>query len=633
MKRNKSLSCAAAILLMGLAACTKNEDVPNVAPADENRYLRVSIADVNTGTRADFDPGTAEENDISYIRLDFYDIAGKLIYTAYPSDMTYAPGNSGDGNVGNTISRIVKVEISKDQPYPSYVICFLNPVQYGQGDSRDMTDLRTAERDKYKNANGDFAMCNSVYFGTDAATGVRDVKISGTPIVPGQLFNSQAEAEAATGDKILNIYVERYAAKVKFSCTTTAATGEFDKETASGIYPTTVGDYTLSFIPEKWTVNADSKSMFAIKNFTEPEDQASSRIQEASKNFVDDMLTGWDDWNDEDNHRCYWSCTPSFYAKDFPQVSDDVNFGNETLKYYSYNEVMKGKDKDGKDISGGMDATSEGNVKYVLENTVGENALKSLNPKAAVPSILLVGKYKVTKGADEVTLGDDEAFYKLGNALYFDNANHGKLSMKDHFLEQQMIVFQKNGEKYELVKNTSNNTLKSRFTIQHPEGNVREGKSVPMRYVTLQLTNTSGTPLYFSAPGSGSNEYTQITEANLDIVNRLLWQQVGIAEAYYEGICYYSIPIRHLGFGRSATTTPTDENGNIKWSDLRIGDLGLVRNHVYDLQVKAINGLATGVSDPTEPIVPPMEQDEYYIKYNINILNWRIVPPQTGIIL
>lgn len=66
---------------------------------------------------------------------------------------------------------------------------------------------------------------------------------------------------------------------------------------------------------------------------------------------------------------------------------------------------------------------------------------------------------------------------------------------------------------------------------------------------------------------------------------------------------------------------------------MRVGDFGLVRNHVYTLTVSQIKGLGTGIENLDYPIVPPMEMDDYFIKYRINILNWRIVPEQKNIIL
>ena len=75
------------------------------------------------------------------------------------------------------------------------------------------------------------------------------------------------------------------------------------------------------------------------------------------------------------------------------------------------------------------------------------------------------------------------------------------------------------------------------------------------------------------------------------------------------------------------------EDGNevksdIDWSKTRVGDFGVVRNHLYNIQVSKVNGLATAISDEYTPIIPPQETDERHVAYRIYILNWAVVPTQ-----
>ena len=67
---------------------------------------------------------------------------------------------------------------------------------------------------------------------------------------------------------------------------------------------------------------------------------------------------------------------------------------------------------------------------------------------------------------------------------------------------------------------------------------------------------------------------------------------------------------------------PTNSSGS------RRGDFGVVRNHVYTLKVNKITGLGVGLNSPDQPIVPPMDPDNYYIAARLNILAWRVVPEQ-----
>lgn len=71
---------------------------------------------------------------------------------------------------------------------------------------------------------------------------------------------------------------------------------------------------------------------------------------------------------------------------------------------------------------------------------------------------------------------------------------------------------------------------------------------------------------------------------------------------------YYYLTIKHLGAaGKTA-------------------EYGLVRNHVYTVEVSGIEGLGTPVYDPDEIIIP--EQVEHVtsnIAARINVLSWKIV--------
>ena len=77
---------------------------------------------------------------------------------------------------------------------------------------------------------------------------------------------------------------------------------------------------------------------------------------------------------------------------------------------------------------------------------------------------------------------------------------------------------------------------------------------------------------------------------------------------YTDGKCYFWTAIEHFG-----------EEGET-------GSIGVVRNHIYKLNLTAIQGLGTPVVDPTEPIIPEKPSDDNsYLAARINILSWKIV--------
>ncbi len=99
------------------------------------------------------------------------------------------------------------------------------------------------------------------------------------------------------------------------------------------------------------------------------------------------------------------------------------------------------------------------------------------------------------------------------------------------------------------------------------------------------------------------------------------------------GAAYFGIPIKHLRATEDTTNSPFAADGTVAdWTNVRVGDFGLVRNHVYTINVTGIEGLGNGINDLDNPIVTPMDTYNYYIKYSIKVLNWRIVPAQNVIL-
>ena len=645
MKKQKFLLGAAGLFAIGLTACSNEVPVNNdVATEAQTRYLRVAISNT-ASTRADaddFENGTDEENAIADILLKFFDASGNPLNEIKSTPVDKTGWSNSTGSVGKFKEAVMELAIPRGSGFPAYVMCYINPVDYADDmDSESMYELRNEERDGYTNPAGAFAMNNASYYGENKYTGAANVKISATPIELDQLYTTAADATAADAEHTVEIYVERYAAKVNFSLT----------QTAESIKDQTVGDYTLTFVPEKWTVNADAETMYVVKRFSDTDKETQTIPTMAA---VQATFPGWTTWNDEANHRSYWACSPGYYAEDFPEVSDDIIdqvegtgtgagelVGNYKLRYYSYNQIVgSAEDSEGS----GMDipANNTKNWKYVLENTMGRAAFNCQNPKAAAPSVLLLGHYTVKKGNDVVTNNDGFCIYN--DRLYYRNTipagdADGKLIL-DALMDANNILFINQNIGTNSVMNSTNSAnVKDYFEVIHPTKAVRDlqGTPTPHRYVTLQLKSglASYDGLYYRP--MGTDRRVPVTAEVVNQLNLQLWSQIGVARAYTQGKCYFSIPIRHLGYYENTAGYPTEdetENGVIEWREkVRVGDFGLVRNHVYDIEVQRIDGMASGIEDLDNPLVPSMEDNLRNIKYRINILNWRIVNPQTGIIL
>lgn len=177
-------------------------------------------------------------------------------------------------------------------------------------------------------------------------------------------------------------------------------------------------------------------------------------------------------------------------------------------------------------------------------------------------------------------------------------------------------------------------TMANLFEVVHPSASVRGQQVVPHRYVTLQLKQgtTNFTGLYYRPDGAADYIPVEVNAGQtaaqvVDQINFLLWQQLGNASQYTDGKCYFSIPIQHLGYTESEDGAP-ETNGVLDWKKVKVGDFGLVRNHVYNIVVDEIKGRADGIQGLDNPLVPSMESTDMWIKYRVNILNWRVVPTQ-----
>lgn len=612
--------CTAALALSG---CSSDAPDSGNDANGQTCYLRVAITDVNAGTRAEnntnnFENGTTEENKIESLQFKFYDAAGVAIKAESVTDYNFKPATAPDSpNVGQIKEAVVQISLAQGENLPSYVICSANPIEWADAENANkMSDLRNLLRYAYTDGKGNFTMNNSVYFGADPVSGDQNVKISGTPITRGQLFTSEEDAKNATGESIVEIYIERMAAKVNLSIAQAA-----DDQTVDG--------YTLQFAPEKWTVTADAPSMYSIKRFaiTDGEDAPIPTLAQVN----DYIGTGWQNvWNDAPLFRSYWACSPAFYATDFPRVSDNISDAATTgtgagqvvepyaLKYYSYNQVIG---TNGSPI----EANNTAVARYALENTMGKDAFASLNPNAAAPSVLLVGKYTVNYNG--TALPANTSFDIWHGKLYFGRAVPAGAAADAQTIEAAMLASQ------QIIATDANGTLlrvtSPSLAVQHPSKDVRGNQALAENLVTLQLTGVP-TGLFYSPLGTDSWEPIETPE-DVTYVNQQLAGQLNYAKAYTNGVAYYGIPIKHLRATEDDTDSPftvTDGKETIDWGKVRIGDFGLVRNHVYTINIESIGGMGSGVFDLNAPIVTPMDTYNYYIKYSIRVLNWRIVPAQ-----
>lgn len=623
-----------------------------VAETAQTLYVKMAIKGGNqAGTRAgtdgnpvegnvDFDKGEGE-SEVQNAYFVFYDNNGNVVGDYVQVDLknpTTAP--TPDGTVESYYESVVSVGIRKGENNPTQVVCYINPTTPVDL-TKPLYEIQTVTRKAVTRTDGNttlFPMSNSVYYGSNAGEIAPTIAV---PINADQLFDSKDAALAAT-DKTIEVFVERYAAKLAFSH---KDVNPFT--TTSTVYATdgtsTDPEVVLTFVPERWALNAEAKETFVIKSFRMPNAAGGIMTDNytwAAANEVINKNSGNWVWNNPAYHRSYWACSPAYFTAEYPEVASDVDPAVLHQKYYTYAELENGA---------GFEA---GNTtpQYFKETTVGRKALDSENPQAAVASVILVGHYELTvAGGDAVK----SAFYTYSRGkstekpgVYFPaqtgTANStvaGGGSMMMRFLQELTCLYKREGEVY--TRFNPNNaadlaTLVGALEIKRPDADVIGEMKVPSRYLTLQLTGTGFDNIYvangdgYKAIGDGENKISQ-TEAN-----QVIMQQVQFCNYYAStedatnanagGKAYFNIPVLHYGWYRASNGhTATSK---IDWSNLQVGDLGIVRNHSYSVNVTAINGLGTAISDYEAPIVPPADTKEQYVSYKVNILKWAVVPAQ-----
>lgn len=642
---------ALGMLALGMTACSSDEPIGNgqqVAESNQTQYVCIALSSPTQGTQGTraFEDGTAEEHFVKTLDFIWYDANG-VPTGAQATHLDKNDLNDNFSNEGTTTDNVTKiwksvvpVALVQGQNLPSQVICLVNANQSTVNNlsSKNLSTLIDETNEDFWYAatgvEGGFQMSNSVYYGTNLLTGQTNQRLCATPV--NKLYKSEDDAQKAidaigtpTEDKsaLVDIYVERKAAKISLTMAADAPKG-YTLSNGSG-----TGDITLTFHPEYWFPNAVDKTNYITKRYgiTEGTGESATINMTPDYNAINNALAlaapngaGWTNWNDPSNFRSYWGTSPSYFENVYPMVSDEINdLDNATtepkpdadlgLKYYSYNEVAAnagtGITNQAKAATGGAWNNS---IIYTRETTTAISHITNVNgnPAATVASAVVVGYYT----ADGATTGS--TFYvnrhRGTNGTYYESEEDARNSMTS----LQNFIFTDEGKTAAPMTN---------FSLAHPKKGVRDllpDKNIAGRLVALQLTTAAitasenATPLYFY---DGTN-YVRITSANANQANAQLIG-AGYLDMFSNGRAFFSVPIRHLNWKDAYFDA---SKGGYQWADMKVGALGVVRNHVYNLTINTITGLGTGLRSDDQPIVPPVTTLNQYVAVRLNILAWNI---------
>lgn len=647
---NYGIGCSAMLLAAILSGCSSDEPLVQknpVAEKDETRFIVVSLNSPSEGTRT-FEYGTKNENAVNRLDFLFYDSEGNQVgepYTFNSSDLDSGFTNQVSGNnVARIWTQVVPVNIQQGKTMPAQVICLVNAAESRATALKGKSLIQLLDIKDGSFYNGDhFVMTNSSFY----KDGVR---YCATPVQSAQMFSDTSAANKVLTDLsgedenkkeaakklLVDIFVERSAAKV--GLTLAEPEGGFTYSLANGEGS---GDITLHFKPQYWFMNAVDKEMYSTKRFGIPLEDGSGISMDPLYDAIDAKFskTGMStSWNDETNSRSYWGCSPSYAANQFPLVSDNVydlvNDKNEsyTKYYYSFNDLKNSSNTGLGTLAipynNGFSISTTGNTStgyiYTTETTTSItriNDAANSNPAAVVGSAVIVGHYYAgdTEPSDEYP-------------TFWIDANDGEkgkyyateLKAKKTLIARNSFIFS-DAIGSSPVKDASS------FVLVHPVKAVRklltDKDNIAGRLVTLQLAEVPSSKLYFW----DGTQFAEITTTNLAKANAAL-AGVGYLDMYNNGRAFFNIPVRHLGWPENDQYT--DDGGAVKklyekgvynWANMRLGDLGIVRNHVYTINVTKIEGLGSGLRDDDQPIVPPVHAFKQYVAVRLNILKWNVV--------
>lgn len=689
--KQRFLKGGLSLLAMGaiLAGCSSDELMPDQdkpVDRDTNFYVNVTIANpAEQGTRAntntdaaDYENGTEAEQEIHEILFVFYNSSNQYVGNTVVEFKDKKPTvgdeeigtppvtQNPDGSIETVINMTVPVSVAAGSLKPASVMAYVNPTTGTSDQQRAFSQTlgltRTLEQVTPQSAAGNvkehdgFTMTNSVYY--ENTGGLPHISVA----IPGDhLFTDKAEtSKTENADKKVIIYVERVVAKVTLNQKDTQIS-----QTGNSIKDSEGNEYDLNFNVLGWGLSNLEKATFLIKNFR----SGSSNYKNADFNsYV--TLTNMDkttadgvfgdlstpSWNfpstaDKENtnwgisgHRSFWSISPTYFTDaDYPSYADEVvddNNSNKTsnnhkynLRYLSFDDIYDAKTSKPVPNKG----AALGSPLYALEHTLLESVVNG-QQKRAVTCALVIGQYELKrKGADNAT--ETKAFFirngidndgKAVNVIYPNEE-----TLKKAILSANNRIYVRNlgpdgkpmNPEYSPVPWSGEGSDKHlvNFEIKHPDKNITDNKYTPNRFVALQLKAVPSDVTYYLRDANGTYKEIKANatagEASLTQANNALYTVLNGVEKYQNGYAYFAVPIKHLWY---RDNKEMGEQG----FDAKLGQYGIVRNHLYTINVTGIEGIGTGIGDPSVPIIPNVETDKYFVKTEMRVQRWRVVPSQ-----
>lgn len=304
-----------------------------------------------------------------------------------------------------------------------------------------------------------------------------------------------------------------------------------------------------------WGLTAIEKNSYLIKSFGNN-----------TFSLLNTELDGWASWNVKDSFVSHWAHSVSWNNSTDNYPKGYTLTGDYSLDYPVLNNI----------------SNNIGSSIYYHETTRPKDVYTTDN---AVASLVIIGKYGCSELLNEVT------FYQYDSQVYTSD------DLIKVFLDKQKFLYDSNGK---LITRSTPSVIDN-FEL------AMQGNGIPDNLVTLQLKETASLVGQFR--DKDGNQYL-----DKNIINNALAVELGYAEMYKDGKCYFIVPIRN---------NTVEDPGSVT------GSYGLVRNHHYDITINSISGLGTGIASedcvPLKYTYSGQSSSAYKVNANVSVNEWHDV--------
>ena len=573
-----------ALAALGFAACAeKMDDNSPVQKGEvESSYIAISLSATDPSTRANdgtYQEGADVERAVETAYFFFFNEDG----TAFPVNVSDGAANL-PGATGGINHLQAKINSTTG------------------ADMNNVSDIKNVVL-LLKNYKGDYPKqivavlnwvptSNTPYSLDDLKTALVDVRSNEVGNLNGKFVMSNAVyategtpatavyATPLTADNIftdeanakanpVTIYVERVAAKV--TVTTTGGKDVFNLNK-----PVTIGSSNTPVYAKilGWELYNDYQQSYLVKNI----DPATWTVANLGFN-----------WNDSPWYRSYWATS---YTGEFPDNEFQYEYGNGENKNYGLGFGIA------TDVATGTYA--ENTYTYCGENTnrEGKDRTKIILKAQLVGNEAGTSPVELARWYSTEYLGEEDLRTAVANTLKYTLY----YKVGDNFVGLEP------GDLQCVSAYDVNGTL----AAGAPSG-------IEPYEVFFQLSTAGQAKTWYKNVGGVKDAIADITKQDEVVAeaNKYLSENVEPATLYKSGQTYYYFDVQHLG--------------NLQDAVAQDGEYGIVRNHIYAININSIGGYGSPIYVGTSSIVTPPEYPEEpgeetsFVSAEVRILSWRIV--------